>query len=125
MSTHKRSAEQQTIAAKAIPRLQWSEFLRSLSKRHNRRPVQLETHDVETGEEVVSPETPLQSIELDLEDEKNPRINVIVELDNKVIKHILFQPSHLVYRREEGGEALQIDSVNTVTTVRFPKAQAA
>jgi len=44
----------------------------------------------------VSQELPLQSIELDLEDEKNPRINVTVQEDNKLLKHILFRPSRLV-----------------------------
>ena len=106
-----------TPSSITIPRHGWSEFPQSFSRRHYRRHVKLEIHDLKTGERVVSHETPLQSIELDLEDEKNPRINVTVELDNKVIKHILFQPSQLVLHRS--GEALRIHSVNTVTTVRL------
>lgn len=41
-------------------------------------------------------EASLKAIELDLEDERHPRINVAVQLDNKVTKHILYQPSHMV-----------------------------
>jgi hypothetical protein len=116
-----RSIAKETSPAIAVPRHGGSECLQSFSRRHCRRLVKLEIHDLKTGERVVSHETPLQSIELDLEDEKNPRINVTVELDNKVIKHILFQPSELVLHRSDHGadEALQIHSVNTVTTVRL------
>jgi hypothetical protein len=122
MSTQARkSTAQQSPSGKPIPRHEWSEFLQSFSRRHFRWLVTLETHDLQTGERMVSHETPLQSIELDLEDKKNPRINVTVELDNKVIKHILFRPSQLVlYRSDEGAdEALYIHSINTATTVRF------
>jgi hypothetical protein len=63
---------------------------------------------------------PLQSIELDLEDEKNPRINVSVKLDNKDLKHILFLPSRLILRNLSGRvESLQVDTVNTETRVYF------
>jgi uncharacterized protein DUF5335 len=105
----------------AIPRHEWGEFLQSFSRKHYRWLVTIETHDLKTGERVASHLTPLQSVELDLEDEKNPRINVTVKLDNKEIKHILFRPSQLVlYRSEDGSdEALHIDAVNTATTIRF------
>jgi hypothetical protein len=68
-----------------IPRDEWGKFLQTFSRYHQGWLIQLETHDLVTAEKVVSQETPLQSIELDLKDEKNPRINVIVQLDNKVI----------------------------------------
>ena len=45
----------------------------------------------------------MESIALDLEDEKNPRINVIVHLDNKVVKHILYRPSPWCFNRPTGG----------------------
>jgi hypothetical protein len=63
----------------------------------------------------------LQCIELDLEDEENPRINVIVQLDNKVVKHILFLPSSMVLESPEDGrdQSLRIETVNTVTAVHF------
>ena len=111
----------QSASTVSIPRDEWTEFLRSFGQRHHGWLVTLDTYDLKTDEKVVSHETPLQSIELDLEDEKNPRINITVKLDNKVIKHILFRPSQLIwYRPEPGaGEALHIDTVNTVTTVRF------
>jgi hypothetical protein len=61
-------------------------------------------------------------VALDLEDEKNPRINVIVQLDNKVIKHILFLPSLLVLESSGHGQqqSLRIETVNTETVVHFP-----
>jgi len=104
-----------------IPREKWGKFLETFSRRHQCWHIQLETHDLVTAEKVVSQETPLQSIELDLEDEKNPRINVIGQLDNKVIKHILFQPSLLVLESSDDGQeqSLRIETVNTVTTVHF------
>jgi hypothetical protein len=111
----------QNASTVTIPRDEWSEFLRSFGQQRHGWLVTLETYDLDTREKVVSHETPLQSIELDLEDVKNPRINITVRLDNKVIKHILFQPSKLIWDRPEPGtvEALHIDSVNTLTTVRF------
>jgi hypothetical protein len=63
----------------------------------------------------------LESIEFDLDDEKNPRINVIVHLDSKLIKQILFLSSQLVLRSSNSGreQSLQVETVNTETTVRF------
>ena len=103
-----------------IPRGEWSSFLDTFSRRHHGWLAQLETYDLVTREQVVSRETPLQSIELDLEDENNPRINVTVQLDNKVIKHILFLPSRLILQQsdDDGEQSLQIETVNTETTVR-------
>ena len=61
-------------------------------------------------------------MELDLEDAKTPRINVIVEIGNKVFKHILFMPSQVILSIGGGDEALHIDSVNTSTTVHVRAA---
>jgi hypothetical protein len=104
-----------------IPHEQWGKFLETFSRQHHGWLIQLETYDRVTGEDVVSQETPLESIELDLEDEKNPRINVIVQLDNKVIKHILFLPSGLVLQSSEDGQeqSLRIETVNTETRIYF------
>jgi len=67
----------------------------------------------------------LDSVELDLEDEKNPRINVIVRDQHKEIKHILFRPSDLIQLAEDGtNRGLRIISQNTVTTVWFRVAAA-
>ena len=106
-----------------IPRETWSNFLQTFSRQHHGRPIQLETHDLVTAEKVVSQEATAEvSIELDLEDEKQSRINVIVQLDNKVIKHILFLPSRLSLHSLAGAKRnrLQIQKpVNTETTLRF------
>lgn len=108
-------------AASVVPRADWNAFLAMFGRLHRGWLTRLETNDRVTQETVVSQEMPLQSIELDLEDEKNPRINVSVRLDNKELKHILFLPSRLVLRSFEGGrvESLQVDTVNTETTVYF------
>lgn len=104
-----------------VPSEEWTSFLRSFTARHHGWLVQLETHDMVTGEKVVTRELPLQSLELDLEDEKNPRINVTVEEDNKTIKHILFRPSRLVVISSGDGQKqlFQIVTVNTETTICF------
>jgi hypothetical protein len=104
-----------------IPREKWGKFLDTFTRQHHGWLIQLETYDLVTGEDVVSQETPLHSIELDLEDEKNPRINVIVQLDNKVIKHILFQPARVVFESSENGQEqlLRIETVNTESTIHF------
>jgi len=109
------------VSTLEIPREQWGKFLETFSRHHHGWPLRLETHDRITGEKVVSQETPLESIELDLEDEMNPRINVIVQIDNKVIKHILFLPSSLVSESSDDGQeqSLRIETVNTETTVHF------
>ena len=108
----------------AIPQNQWSEFLQAFTRRHLGWLVRIDTHDVETAEDVASRFMPLNSIELDVEDEKNPRIKVVVLSDAKEIQHILFQPSMVVlYLSADGAEeALRIESLNTSTTVRFRAA---
>jgi Family of unknown function (DUF5335) len=104
-----------------IPRETWGKFLETFSRQHHGWPIQLETHDLVTAEKVLSQETTLKCVELDLEDEKNPRINVIVQLDNKVIKHILFLPSRLVLEslQDARGNRLRIETLNTETTLHF------
>ncbi|HEX4998297.1 MAG TPA: DUF5335 family protein [Terriglobia bacterium] len=109
------------VSAVTIPHDEWQEFLESFSEQRHHRRVQLETHDIETEETVLSGELLLRSIDLDLEDEKNPRINIVVDSGNKVIKHILFRPSRVVFYPSAPGavEALQIDSVHTNTKALF------
>lgn len=86
--------------------------------------VRIETHDAKTEETVISRSMELQSVDFDTEDEKNPRINVIVRSGLKEIKHIFFRPSHLtLYLSERGAdEGLEIESINTVTNIRFRAA---
>jgi len=104
-----------------IPESEWQEFLQEFTGRHRGRLVQLEMHDMETEEKVISRRIPLRSIELDLEDEKNARINVTVQADQKEIKHIFFRPSQLTLFLSDDGaeEALHVKSINTESTVRF------
>jgi hypothetical protein len=104
-----------------IPREEWGEFLVTFTRRHHGWLLQFETRDLVTGENVVSQETLLHSIEFDLEDEKNPRINVTVQLDDKVIKHILFLPSRVVLESSEKSpeQLLRIKTVNTETIIHF------
>ena len=113
------------MAGIRIPEKIWQDFLERFSERHAGWLVQLETHDQKTDETVASRVTALQSIELDLEEEKNPRINVILVSDNKQIKHILFRPTQVMLFMSEGEEedALQITSLNTENTIRFRGAK--
>jgi hypothetical protein len=113
------------MAGISIPQTLWEDFLQTFSERHAGWLVQLEIHDRQTGESVASQLNALQSIELDLEDEKNPRINVIVLSDNKEIKHILFRPSQVILHMSEqdGEDALEITSLNTDSTIRFRGAK--
>jgi hypothetical protein len=114
-------AEQVGATGSDIPQGEWDEFLTRFSGDHEGWRVRLETHDRVTGEDVVSPDSRLQSIDYDLEDEKNPRINVVVRLDNKVIKHILFRPSLVALRPSVDAleKCLQVRSVNTETSVHL------
>src|SRR4051812_47308520 len=109
------------MSIQTIPQTEWGEFLKAFSRRHEHWLVTIETNDLKTGENVASRFMPLQSIELDLEDQKNPRINVTVRSDEKEIKHILFRPSELNLDVSGDGndKAIRVVSVNTVTTVRF------
>jgi hypothetical protein len=104
-----------------IPRQDWQDRLEHFTEKHSGLQVELETHDRGTDEQVTSPLAALHSLKLDLEDEKNPRINVTVLSGNKEIRHILFRPSHVTLHvsRQNGDEALTIESVNTQTTVRL------
>ncbi len=105
----------------SIPQEQWSEFLQGFTRRHRGWLVTLETQDLKTDEAVVSRFMPLQAIELDLEDQKNPRINVTLLSEDKEIKHIFFRPSRLVLylSPDTAVDGVHIDSINTSTTVRF------
>jgi hypothetical protein len=113
------------MAGIRIPEKIWKDFLERFSQRHAGWLVQLETHDNQTEETVASRVTALQSIELDLEEEKNPRINVTLLSDDKEIKHILFGPSQvtLLMSEKEEEDALQITSLNTENTLRFRGAK--
>jgi len=104
-----------------VPHNEWGEFLQSFTRRHHGWLVSIETHDLETGETVASRFLRLDSVELDLEDKNNPRINVVVRDGQKEIKHILFRPSDVMQQvSKDGNDAgLRIVSINTVTTVRF------
>jgi len=104
-----------------IPPEEWKDFLEAFTERHYRWLVRMEIHDLQTGENVGSQYSPLHNIELDTEDANNPRINVTVCSDQKLIKHILFRPSRLTLEFAAGGaeESLNIQSLNTSTTIRF------
>jgi hypothetical protein len=106
---------------RVVPHNKWGEFLRAFSSRHAGWLVTIETHDLDTAETVTSRSVQLEFVELDLEDRKNPRINILVRDDQKEIKRILFRPSDVTLQLSEGGkeEGLRIVSVNTVTTIRF------
>jgi hypothetical protein len=108
-------------ARSVVPGAEWVTFLENFSRTHKDWPTILETTDLVTHETVKSQEILLQAIEFDVEDEKNPRINVSGRLDNKVIKHILFRPSHMVLNTTNGGwqESLEIDTVNTKTRIHL------
>ena len=116
----KRTKAKETTA-RNISREEWNSFLDTFNIRHRGWLVRLETYDVVTRENVLSQEMPLQSIELDMEDEKNPRINVTVHDGNKVIKHILFRPSRLVSLSSDHDQEqlLRVETLNTETIVRF------
>ena len=106
---------------KSISRQKWKEFFETFSERHEGWLVQVEIHDSQTDEIVASQITSLHSIDLDLEDEKNPRINVTVLYDNKELKHILFRPSQvsLHISEQDGEDSLRISSLNADTTIRI------
>jgi hypothetical protein len=102
-----------------IPPKVWKGFLETFSERHAGWLVQVETHDLQTGETVASQISALHSIELDEEDEKNPRINITVLYDSKELKHVLFRPSQMSLHisEQDGDDALRISSLNTDTTI--------
>jgi hypothetical protein len=86
-----------------IPPKVWKAFLETFTERHAGWLIQVETHDTETDETVTSQISALHSIELDDEDEKNPRINVTVLYHTKELKHILFRPSQVTLHIFRGG----------------------
>jgi Family of unknown function (DUF5335) len=108
-----------------IPPRVWKEFFDTFSERHAGWLVQVETHDSQTDETSASQVASLHSIELDLVDEKNPRIDLTVLCESKELKHILFKPSQVtLYISEQNGEdSLRISSLNTDTTIRIRGAR--
>ena len=108
-----------------IPPKVWKGFLETFSERHAGWLVQVETHDRQTDENVASRISALHSIELDDEDEKNPRINVTVLYDTKQLKYILFRPSQMSLHisEQDGDDSLEISSLNTDTTIRMRGAK--
>ena len=107
-----------------IPQNHWDTFLREFSRERHGWRTRIETHDLETGEAVVSQETRLECIEFDVEDASTPRINVIVQIDNKTIKHMFVMPSELTLFPPKPGtdEALHFKSSNTETFVHLRAA---
>src|SRR5262245_18419623 len=97
----------------------WTDFLQKFTEHHAGRPVQIGTHDTQTDETVTAQISAMHTIDLDTEDEKNPRINVTLLYDTNEIKHILFRPSQLTLHISEhdGNDSLRIRSVNTDTTI--------
>ena len=67
----------------------------------------------------------LHSIKLDLEDEKNPRLDLTVLYESKELKRILFKPSRVtLYISEQDGEdSLRISSLDTDMTIRIRRAR--
>ena len=126
MSTRPRRRDaQENESTVVVPSEQWSGFLDDFSRQHRGWSACLETYDLDTRENVRSQEAPLESIDLDLEEQRNPRINVIVHLDNKIVKHILYRPSSLVLQSGDGQvKSLRIETVNTETTVHFHKRRS-
>jgi hypothetical protein len=112
------------MSAVAVPPEEWKDFLEAFSARHRGWLVRIEIHDVQTEEDVGSQYKPLHSVELDTEDPNNLRINLTVDSDHKLIKHILFRPYRLTLQLASGGaeESLNIQSLNTSTTIRFRAA---
>jgi hypothetical protein len=106
-----------------IPKRDWKRVLARFTQEHSGLPVELETYDRKTEEQVRLPAGALHSMALDLEEPKNPRINVTLLSGNKEIRHILLRPSqillHLSRRNED--EALTVHSLNTNTTVRLKR----
>jgi len=107
-----------------IPLEEWKEYLEAFSRRHQGWLVRIEIHDLQTGEDVGSQFWPLHSVELDTEDANNMRINVTVDSDHKLIKHVLFRPCRVALQLAPDGadESLNIQSLNTSTTIRFRAA---
>ena len=121
MPAQRRRMKPKETAGTNISPDEWGSFLDNFNVRYRGWLTRFETYDVVTGERVVSQELPLRSIELDLEDEKNPRINVTVQEDNKLLKHILFRPSRLVLLSsiDDQEQVLLVETVNTKTNARF------
>ena len=111
----------ETVSRSSLPRDDWGRFLEEYGRRHQGWFVRFETHDLVTRERVESTEMELESMELDLEDEKNPRINITVRSGNTEIKHILFLPSQLTVHLPDGEaeQSLEVETINTETTVRL------
>lgn len=114
------SATRTTVARSIVPYMAWADFLPEFSRSHRGWRTVIETFDKETQETVSSQEMMLDSIELDLEDEPNPRINVTVHIGNKASKHILFRPTQMVLRTSSGGrDSLEIEAIHTRTKIRL------
>lgn len=75
-----------------VPCEAWGDFLVEFSKTHTDWLTILETKDHGTSETVQTPDAVLESVELDLEDERHPRINVTVRDDNKTFN--IFSTCH-------------------------------
>jgi hypothetical protein len=106
-------------ATGVIPKSLWQSFVEEFGRSHRGCLMALVTTDLETGETATSLDMCLQTIDFDLEDEKNPRINVTATLDNKTFTHVLFLPSQVVLHASNGEEWLEIETLNTRTEIRI------
>jgi|SRR5215813_1739988 len=108
-----------------IPGKVWKEFFDTFSDRHAGWLVQVETHNLQRDETSASEIASLLSIKLDLEDEKNPRLDLTVLHESKELKHILFKPSQVTLHisEQDGEDSLRISSLNTDTTIQIHGAR--
>ena len=108
-----------------IPPKVWKEFFDTFSERHAGWLVQVETHDLQTDETAASQTASLHSIKLDLEDEKNPRLDLTVLHERKELKRILFKPSRVTLHisEQDGEDSLRISSLDTDMTIQIRGAR--
>src|SRR5262245_8426326 len=109
------------MSAVAIRPEEWKELLEAFTARHRGWLVRIEIHDVQTEEDVGSQYKPLHSVELDTGYPTNLRINATLGSEQNLSKHVLFRPSRLMLQLTADGadESLNIQSLNTSTTIRF------
>ena len=108
-----------------IPRDEWTSFFDGFSLQHREWLVSIEVLSSDIGAQVEAREVPLQGITADLRDGGEDIISIIVgRIPEEHLTHNIYAPTHVRLKQTKDGadEALEIESPNLVTLLRFRSA---
>ena len=106
------SKEHVSESRASIPRMEWPEFLRFFTRRHQGAPVWIESRDALSGKAVSLDNLPLIDASLDSADPAAPKIEITVKAKTRDIRFTALNPHRMMFstRQDDHDEALIVES---------------